>query len=71
MAVDSISGSVYVTGSISGALDGKTHAGNFDMVLLKYSASGAWQWTQLRGTSGSDSGYGGENLSEVVRVLSD
>lgn len=51
---------VYVTGYVSGALDSQIHAGGYDMVVMKYNASGARQWTRLRGTAGNDFGYGGD-----------
>lgn len=61
MAVDLNSASVYVTGVVQGVLDNQTYAGgSVDIVLLKYNSSGHRQWTQLRGTSGNDFGYGGE-----------
>lgn len=61
MAVDKDSGDVYVTGSVSGSIDGQPFVGpsGLDAVLLKYDMSGNWQWTRMRGTTGVDRGYGG------------
>lgn len=60
VAVDSSSASVYVTGYVSGALDGQDYAGMNDMILLKYKSSGEWQWTRLDGSAGNDFGNGGK-----------
>lgn len=61
MAVDAASSNVYVTGYVSATLDTQTFlGGGSDIVLLKYSTAGVWQWTQLSGSSGDDYGYGGE-----------
>lgn len=63
MAVDSATGSVYVSGRVSGSIHGQTFAGgSFDIVLLKYDAWGARQWTRLAGSSGYDQGYGGMHM---------
>lgn len=63
MAVDSDSGSVYVSGSVSGVqLDDQTNAassGTSDVVLLKYNSSGNWQWTRMRGGVNGDAGLAG------------
>lgn len=69
VTVDS-SGSVYATGRITGTLDGQSNSGSYDVLLLKYSALGDWQWTQVRGTSGDDRGYGGEPQMIVMFQLS-
>jgi hypothetical protein len=59
--------SVYMTGVIFGNLDGNTHAGNGDVFLTKYNASGIKQWTRLLGTTSSDDGLavsiGGSGVS--------
>lgn len=61
VAVDATSGSVFVVGIVSASLDNQLYAGGTsDIALLKYNASGAWQWTRLRGSIGADFGYGGE-----------
>lgn len=61
VAVDGSSGSVYVTGYAQGAMDGQIYVGGADIVLMKFDASGAWQWTRQKGTSLNDRGYGGEH----------
>lgn len=65
VAVDS-TGSVYVSGVVSGTLDDQMYtagtASSTDIVLLKYNSSGSWQWTRLRGSTGSDFGYAGEKI---------
>ena len=52
------SGNVYVTGSTTGALDGNSNSGFYDIFLTKYSPSGERLWTQQWGTSSDDYGYG-------------
>ena len=51
------SGNVYVTGYTGGGLDGNTHTGGDDLIVVKYSSSGVKQWTQQLGTSADDLGY--------------
>ena len=52
------SGNIYVTGRTAGGLDGNTNAGDNDMFLVKYSTSGAKQWTRQLGTALYDEGRG-------------
>ena len=52
------SGSVYVSGTTYGGLDGNTSAGNADLFVVKYNSSGTKQWTQQLGTSSTDSANG-------------
>ena len=52
------SGNIYVTGSTSGGLDGNTHFGDRDIVLVKYNPSGTKQWTKQLGTSSDEWGNG-------------
>ncbi len=52
------SGNIYVTGSTSGELDGNTHFGDRDIVLVKYNSSGTKQWTKQLGTSSDEWGNG-------------
>lgn len=47
-------GDVYVGGSTAGSMDGNSNAGGSDLLLVKYSAAGVFQWTRQRGTSGDD-----------------
>ena len=47
-------GSVLVSGSTGGNLDGQANHGNQDGFISKYAADGTRLWTQLIGTSGSD-----------------
>lgn len=58
VAVD-INDNVYVTGSASTTLDGQLNAGGNDLLLMKYDGFGAKLWTRLKGSSGTDVGYGG------------
>ena len=44
------SGSIYVAGRTSGALDGQTNTGEYDAFLTKYDADGNKQWTRLWGS---------------------
>ena len=52
------SGNIYVTGVTQGGLDGNTHLGSSDLLLVKYNSSGVKQWTKQFGTSVRDSGLG-------------
>jgi hypothetical protein len=46
---------VYVAGFAYASLDGGTHQGLSDLVLLKYTTDGDWVWTDQRGSAGGDS----------------
>ncbi len=52
------SGSVYVTGTTYGGLDGNTSAGNADLFVVKYNSSGTKQWTKQLGTPSTDTANG-------------
>lgn len=54
-AVDA-AGNVYMTGFTEGFLHGNTNMGWQDIVLVKYNAAGAWQWSRVWGTNGTDRG---------------
>jgi hypothetical protein len=57
-ATDS-AGNVYITGYTGSALDGQTHygtTGDFDIFLMKFDASGNWQWTRQDGAAPDDEG---------------
>ena len=45
------SGSVYISGTTYGGLDGNTSAGNADLFVVKYNSSGTKQWTNQLGSS--------------------
>ncbi len=47
-------GSVYITGTTDGDLDGETNAGFYDAFLTKYSSDGTKAWTKLLGDSEFD-----------------
>ena len=49
------SGSVYISGTTYGGLDGNTSAGNADLFVVKYNSSGTKQWTNQLGSSSRDS----------------
>lgn len=54
-------GNIYVSGTTYGDMDGdleEINAGDFDMFLVKFNASGDKQWTRQWGTSSSDECYG-------------
>lgn len=53
VAVDQ-SGSVYVAGYTTGALDGNSNAGGGDLFVGKISSSGVKQWTREIGSTGFD-----------------
>ncbi len=48
-------GSIYVTGSTTGALDGQINSGNTDTFLTKYNKEGTKLWTRLFGTTPTNS----------------
>ena len=50
-----LDGSIYVSGTTMGALDGQPHSGSYDAFIAKYSADGTNVWTKLLGTIDSDS----------------
>lgn len=52
-AIDS-AGNVFVVGSVSGSVNGATHAGSLDLNLAKYNASGTYQWMVQKGSAGDD-----------------
>ena len=52
-----LDGSIYVSGTTYGGLDGQTNRGSGETFLAKYSADGTKIWTKLLGTSGDDSPY--------------
>ncbi len=47
-------GTVYVTGTVTAALPGLSHAGSYDFFLTKYDTDGNWQWSRQLGTGGGD-----------------
>lgn len=51
-------GNAYLTGFTDGGIDGNTNAGlaNYDMFVVKYSGTGAKQWTRQLGTPQVDYG---------------
>jgi len=51
-------GSIYVAGSTVGDLDGNVSAGNTDLFLVKYAASGDKLWTRQLGSAAVDEAYG-------------
>lgn len=50
-----LDGSVYVTGSTGGSIDGLTNSGGNDIFISKYTPDGAKIWTRSLGTRGEDS----------------
>jgi len=50
-------GSIYITGSTTGSLDGQTNSGKRDAFISKYSSDGTRAWTRLLGSSSDDSGF--------------
>jgi hypothetical protein len=57
-SADSIStaadGSIYITGTTRGSLDGQSYRGDRDAFISKYSSDGIKAWTRLLGTSSGD-----------------
>ena len=50
-----LDGSLYITGSTDGSIDGLTNSGGYDAFLTKFTQDGVKIWTKLLGTSGADS----------------
>lgn len=50
------SGNVYVGGATTGSL-GAANAGNYDIVLAKFSSSGGLQWVKQRGSAAEEQSY--------------
>merc|ERR1711981_815986 len=48
LALDS-EGNALLAGWTSGSLDGNSNAGGQDIFIMKFNASGSWQWTHMRG----------------------
>ena len=57
-------GSIFITGSTTGDLDGETNAGSNDAFLTKYGSDGTKAWTKLLGSSSSDYGLGVATASD-------
>jgi hypothetical protein len=51
-----LDGSIYLTGSTDGSLNGQTNNGGLDIFLAKYSANGTRLWSQLLGSTAEDHG---------------
>ena len=49
-----LDGSIYVSGSTNGALDGQTYSGGTDLFLTKFSTDGSKVWTRMLGSNGSE-----------------
>jgi hypothetical protein len=47
-------GVAYVTGTVTAALPGLSHAGSYDVFLTRYEADGTWAWSRQMGTGGGD-----------------
>ena len=57
-AITGADGSIYITGTTPGDLDGQTNNGEYgDAFLIKYNSDGTKVWTKLIGTSNSDAGH--------------
>jgi hypothetical protein len=56
-ATDS-SGNIYVIGDTSGALDGNSHIGGYDIFVFKYDSSGNKIWSRQLGTNNYDFAQG-------------
>lgn len=57
VAVDS-SGNIYVSGFSTGMLDGNTHIGGHDAVLIKFDSTGVKQWTRQIGSTEDEIAFG-------------
>ena len=45
---------VYIAGDTLGAFDGQVSEGYSEVFVMKFNASGVWQWTRQRSTSDDD-----------------
>lgn len=54
VVVDPGSGSIYVCGTVAGALSGQSHQGGYDAFVRKYDPSGTLLWTRQFGTPQHD-----------------
>jgi hypothetical protein len=50
-------GNLYATGYTGAALDGQSHAGRWDIFLMKFGPDGDWRWTRQFGAGQDDEGY--------------
>jgi len=50
-------GSIYVTGSTQGDLDGQINNGSYDAFISKFNRDGSKEWTRLLGSDKNDYGY--------------
>jgi methionine-rich copper-binding protein CopC len=65
-------GSIYVTGTTAGLLDGQTSRGEYETFLTKYTGDGTKVWTRLIGAEGWDKAYGlTEGLDGSVYIAGD
>lgn len=48
---------LYVTGYVRGDINGQTHIGDDDVVILKLALDGTSHWTRLKGTTFNDAAY--------------
>ena len=53
-------GSIYITGSTNGDLDGQTNSGGSDVFISKFNTDGSQQWTQLLG------GWDDDNATSIT-----
>lgn len=47
-------GNIFVAGNTEGSFDGASGQGDSDIFLMKFDATGTWQWTRLRPSPGRD-----------------
>ena len=57
-------GSIFITGSTTGDLDGETNAGSNDAFLTKYGSDGTKAWTKLLGATNAEESYGVATASD-------
>lgn len=58
LAVDSVTGEIYVVGVTDGNLDGETNNGGQDVFLAKYDTIGNHLWTRLFGSAADEQAFG-------------
>ncbi|HOW97707.1 MAG TPA: SBBP repeat-containing protein, partial [Kiritimatiellia bacterium] len=51
-------GDIFVTGSSDGHFDGVVNSGRYDLVVSKFSAAGARQWSRSKASSAAEVGFG-------------
>ncbi|MFN9812972.1 MAG: IPT/TIG domain-containing protein [Deltaproteobacteria bacterium] len=52
------SGRPWLVGATNGSLDGQANAGGDDVLVMRFSSTGDWELTRLRGSAGNEMSFG-------------